>query len=382
MAQQAHSFFLACRNRMAGCWPVLLILQCYSAQLKVSRDTDQCCLSMLVMAWTHASQSVPAPAVQASVWSVQQVEGFAIACLTSNKTFKWMELGCKQVVKHHETGLQTLLVELMMLYNNGQTSVKVLADRSPSASQKCLATTSPHSRVHSLHRRCCQKTEDMRQKMHAGWLWCARSATDQTLHHTLSSSLKTLACSTSLDTLSPTFTSTDALNTTTSNLFLPASVAEVHPNGRAWHSSRLFLWSSTRLLQCRSHRSSIHGFSSVMNFSSGSSVPCDSFTQPETETNDTSFDAAQERASTDFSKPVVRVTAGPGTGKTRVLVARVQHLVQKKSVRRERIAVLTFTRKAAAELKGRISTLLGPNSNPDLDMFIGSFHSLALQILE
>lgn len=90
----------------------------------------------------------------------------------------------------------------------------------------------------------------------------------------------------------------------------------------------------------------------------------------------------QRLASTDFSQPVVRVTAGPGSGKTKLLVARVQLLV-KQGVSRRRIAVVTYSRKAAASLIERIEaavpgTYCGSDSS---EMGVGTFHSLCLRLL-
>eukprot|EP00976_Prorocentrum_cordatum_P037605 764181-Prorocentrum_minimum.AAC.2 len=56
----------------------------------------------------------------------------------------------------------------------------------------------------------------------------------------------------------------------------------------------------------------------------------------------------------------VRVLAGPGSGKTRVLTCRVAHLIAHEGVSPSDILCLTFTNKAANEMKGRLSTLL-PN---------------------
>ena len=74
-----------------------------------------------------------------------------------------------------------------------------------------------------------------------------------------------------------------------------------------------------------------------------------------------------------------RVTAGPGTGKTRVLTARIAYLVRVKQVRPSCILALTFTNKAARELRERITSLIGPHEAEQVTM--GTFHSLCLAIL-
>lgn len=89
----------------------------------------------------------------------------------------------------------------------------------------------------------------------------------------------------------------------------------------------------------------------------------------------------QRAAAWDFSMPVVRVTAGPGSGKTRVLIARVKHLVEQKKVRRGKIAVVTFSRRAATDLAVRISEAVPMSNSSECDMFVGTFHSLSLAIL-
>jgi len=66
----------------------------------------------------------------------------------------------------------------------------------------------------------------------------------------------------------------------------------------------------------------------------------------------------QEQAATALGSPVL-VDAGPGTGKTKTLVRRIQHLVEDRGVPPEHILVLTFSNEAAAELRERIEAKLG-----------------------
>lgn len=73
------------------------------------------------------------------------------------------------------------------------------------------------------------------------------------------------------------------------------------------------------------------------------------------------------------------IIAGAGTGKTRVITRRIAHLVQRQSVRSYQIFAVTFTNKAAGEMKRRIMDLLGETSPAEFN--IGTFHSLCARIL-
>ncbi|CAG0927323.1 partial ATP-dependent DNA helicase PcrA, partial [Planctomycetaceae bacterium] len=73
----------------------------------------------------------------------------------------------------------------------------------------------------------------------------------------------------------------------------------------------------------------------------------------------------------------VMIVAGAGSGKTRVLTYRTAHLLQK-GVRPESVLALTFTNKAADEMKSRIADLVGPASRA---LWMGTFHSLLARML-
>jgi len=72
------------------------------------------------------------------------------------------------------------------------------------------------------------------------------------------------------------------------------------------------------------------------------------------------------------------VLAGAGSGKTRVLVHRIAWLLQERRVSPYSILAVTFTNKAAAEMRGRVEALLGSSVR---NMWIGTFHGLAHRLL-
>jgi DNA helicase II / ATP-dependent DNA helicase PcrA len=85
----------------------------------------------------------------------------------------------------------------------------------------------------------------------------------------------------------------------------------------------------------------------------------------------------QYRAVSSPLKPVL-VLAGPGTGKTRILVARIVWLIEKNKLDPGQILALTFTNKAASEMKSRLEKYLGTNA--DL-LNAGTFHAFSLSLL-
>jgi DNA helicase-2/ATP-dependent DNA helicase PcrA len=72
------------------------------------------------------------------------------------------------------------------------------------------------------------------------------------------------------------------------------------------------------------------------------------------------------------------VLAGAGSGKTRVITYRVAWLVRERGVEASAITAVTFTNKAAGEMKGRVEELLGLYPLPS---FVGTFHRFALRLL-
>ena len=86
---------------------------------------------------------------------------------------------------------------------------------------------------------------------------------------------------------------------------------------------------------------------------------------------------AQREAVTAPLVPVL-VLAGAGSGKTRVLIHRIAWLIQTEGVSPHSILAVTFTNKAAGEMRGRVEQLLGI---PGSALWLGTFHGIAHRLL-
>ncbi len=75
----------------------------------------------------------------------------------------------------------------------------------------------------------------------------------------------------------------------------------------------------------------------------------------------------------------VAVIAGPGTGKTKTLVARIAYLIEQRGIRPSQITAVTFTRQAATEMRERLEATLGKQLLRGLT--VGTFHSICLALL-
>ena len=87
----------------------------------------------------------------------------------------------------------------------------------------------------------------------------------------------------------------------------------------------------------------------------------------------------QQREAVLHTEGPLMIVAGAGSGKTKVLTTRIAYLMAEKKVDSFNILALTFTNKAAAEMKERIEKILGNNEARNL--YIGTFHSVFARIL-
>jgi DNA helicase-2/ATP-dependent DNA helicase PcrA len=85
-----------------------------------------------------------------------------------------------------------------------------------------------------------------------------------------------------------------------------------------------------------------------------------------------------QRAAVVHSGSPLLIVAGAGSGKTRVLTHRIAHLLGERDVHPGQILAITFTNKAAGEMKERVEALVGPRANA---MWVMTFHSSCVRIL-
>ncbi|MCF6351615.1 MAG: UvrD-helicase domain-containing protein [Cyclobacteriaceae bacterium] len=85
-----------------------------------------------------------------------------------------------------------------------------------------------------------------------------------------------------------------------------------------------------------------------------------------------------QREAVETTEGPMMIIAGAGSGKTRVLTYRIAHLIKSKSIDPFNILSLTFTNKAAAEMRNRIESVIGSEAK---NIWMGTFHSVFARIL-
>ncbi|KUN08347.1 ATP-dependent DNA helicase PcrA [Streptomyces yokosukanensis] len=85
-----------------------------------------------------------------------------------------------------------------------------------------------------------------------------------------------------------------------------------------------------------------------------------------------------QRAAVVHAGSPLLIVAGAGSGKTRVLTHRIAHLLAERNVHPGQVLAITFTNKAAGEMKERVEQLVGPRANA---MWVMTFHSACVRIL-
>ncbi|WP_368505788.1 DNA helicase PcrA [Alkalihalophilus sp. As8PL] len=86
----------------------------------------------------------------------------------------------------------------------------------------------------------------------------------------------------------------------------------------------------------------------------------------------------EQRQATTHTEGPLLLMAGAGSGKTRVLTHRIAYLLREKAIAPWNVLAITFTNKAAREMKDRVAKLVGPVAE---DIWISTFHSMCVRIL-
>ena len=118
----------------------------------------------------------------------------------------------------------------------------------------------------------------------------------------------------------------------------------------------------------------------ALGFVTGETAPAQAMrTSLSADTFDPTLNPEQRQAATyDGSADGIMLLAGAGCGKTRTMIARALFLMKVKGIPPERIALLTFTRRATREIADRVSQEL---PGAERKLFIGTFHRFSLNLM-
>jgi DNA helicase-2/ATP-dependent DNA helicase PcrA len=86
----------------------------------------------------------------------------------------------------------------------------------------------------------------------------------------------------------------------------------------------------------------------------------------------------QQRQAVQHTGSPLLIVAGAGSGKTKVLTSRIAYLLAERDVHPGQIMAITFTNKAAAEMKNRVTALVGRRAGP---MWVSTFHAMCVRIM-
>ena len=86
----------------------------------------------------------------------------------------------------------------------------------------------------------------------------------------------------------------------------------------------------------------------------------------------------EQKRAVEHDKGPLLILAGAGSGKTRVLTHRIAYLIEERDVNPWNILAITFTNKAAGEMRERVDQILGGGAQ---GVWISTFHSMCVRIL-
>lgn len=86
----------------------------------------------------------------------------------------------------------------------------------------------------------------------------------------------------------------------------------------------------------------------------------------------------RQREAASHTEGPLLILAGAGSGKTRVLTYRMAYLIGEKDVAPWNILAITFTNKAAGEMRSRVDRLIGPAAS---GIWVSTFHAMCVRIL-